>query len=195
MMSETIELCKELKSIQAVIGIAGNPPLRSEPLTTRQFARIAEDILRHIQAADQTRSRTQLRPRLDGETVYLLASIKRHVGDIVRCTDAGPWSRNAAGSVVATDEALLEHFADLRDKCCYPLMDVLERISAIVEAEPVPADAMTAERAVQLFCVTRDTLRQAVHEGELKSYRDPYEPGSSRRYSEAQLAGLYDHRA
>jgi hypothetical protein len=194
-MSVTVKLCEELQLIQGVIGLAGNPPLRSQPRTVGQCAQTAEDILRHIETAEQATSRTELRERLQAETMSVLASIKRHVGDIARCADGAGFRWNRPGPVPSAQEAMTEQFAELRDKCSYPLMDVLQRISAIAEATPIPADAITGERATQLYWATREDLRQAVQDGELRSYRDVYEPASGlRRYSGAQLAKLFERR-
>ena len=52
---------------------------------------------------------------------------------------------------------------------------------------------MSPDRATQLFDASRATLRQAVPDGELQSYREAREPkGGPRRFSGAQLALLYD---
>ena len=74
-------------------------------------------------------------------------------------------------------------------------MDMAEGISAILEAAPIPGDAMASGLASRLFWVTRSTLSRAVKDGELRSCRDLREPTKARRkLPEAQLAKLCNRR-
>ena len=194
-MSITSGLCRELRIVQDIIDLAGNPPEPIQPRSCSQHRRTASDLLRHIQAAEQAASAIELGDRLHAETACLLAGIQRHVYDVVKRAETGGFSRSAAGAVIPTNEALAEQFAELRDKSLYPIVEALRRLSVIAAAAPIPADVMTSDRATQLFFVTRETLKQAVQDGDLQPYRDVREPKhASRRFSGAQLAKLYDRR-
>lgn len=194
-MRDASALCSELQKLQNVIGLPGNLPRPSEPPTARQYVEAAQNLLQHIETAEQEVSTSKLRTRLQNEAASLLVNIKQHVCEIVRYASAGASLKVEPCVGVPADEALIEQFEDLRDKCCYPLMDMVERISSILEATAMPADAMTPELATKLFCVTRHGLSQAVKDGQLQSYRDVHEPKSARRrFSKAQLAKLYERQ-
>ena len=195
-MRDATALCSELQTIQNVIALAGNPPSRSEAQTALQCADTARSILQRVESAERDAGVSKLPPRLHDEAVSLLVSIKRHVCGIVRYATAGASPKVEVFDGMPANLALIEQFSELCDKCCYPLMDMVERITKILGATPMPADAITPELATKLFCVTRNGLSQAMKGGQLQSYRDLQEPKTApRRCSEAQLAKLYERRA
>jgi len=194
-MPDASALCSELQTIQNVIALAGNPSKLSEAQTALQCAETAQELLQHIDTAEQEVSTSKLRPRLHDEAVSLLVSIKRHVAEIIRYANTGASLKVEPFDGMPANEALIAQFSELRDKCCYSLMDMVERISKILGVTAMPGDAMTAELATKLFCVTRNGLSQAVKDKQLQSYHDVHQPKTARRrFSEAQLAKLYPRR-
>ncbi len=193
-MPDASALRSGLQTIQNVIALAGNPPKRSDAQTALQSAETAQAILQHIATAEQDVSTSKLRPQLQHEAASLLVNIKRHVCEIVRYASAGASLKVERFDSMPADQALIEQFSDLRDKCCYPLMDMIERISKTLGAATIPGDAMTPELATKRFCVTRNGLIRAVKDGQLQPYREVHEAKTSRRFSEAELAKLYERR-
>lgn len=191
-MLESTRLYGELQALQAALCLIGSPVKPGQVRTSAACAEGAEKLLTHIKGAQRAVGTSTLKPHLLQETSVLLSNIRRHAEDLIHAVNAGSTTTEPTA---AADEGVIEQCDDLRDKCCYPVMDVLGRIATAMKAAPPPADAITPELATRLFCVTRADLREAVNAGTIQPYLCGDESnGRRRRFSRAQLGRFYPRR-